>query len=166
MEHILVVAVLAGLATSFIFIVRAIFWPRRAASAKIAAASFAVALASALTLGFWVAPKATETVRSAVARPVGKPEKAQPVARCGGSPGAASSFAKRVVRESLKAPDSAKFSSVQGHRDKGCAFVVAGRVSAQNSFGAHLAHNFSVRIIFDPEDPIRWTFDGLSVTPL
>ena len=81
-----------------------------------------------------------------------------------GSPYAASSFAQRTVREALKAPSSAKFADVAAYPDGACRYLVAGRVEAQNSFGAMLAHNFSVLIEFDPEDNINWSATDLLLT--
>lgn len=82
-----------------------------------------------------------------------------------GSPYAASMFAQRAVEESLKSPSSAQFSNVQAHPDGECRYLVAGRVEAQNGFGAMIANNFSALIEFDPADNINWTASDVLVTP-
>lgn len=61
---------------------------------------------------------------------------------------AASSFAKAAVTKVLKAPKTAEFANVQAHPDGECLYIVAGRVSAQNSFGAMIENNFSVMVKF------------------
>jgi hypothetical protein len=66
-----------------------------------------------------------------------------------GSEFAASSFAKTAVTESLKAPSTAEFTNVQAHADGECTYLVAGRVSAQNSFGAQIQNVFSVSVEFE-----------------
>ncbi len=66
-----------------------------------------------------------------------------------GSELAASSFAKSAVTQALKAPSSAEFTNVQAHADGECNYLVAGRVSAQNSFGAQIQNVFSVSVQFE-----------------
>lgn len=81
-----------------------------------------------------------------------------------GSPYAASAFAERAVKEGLKSPSTAKFSNVAAHPDGECQYLVAGRVEAQNGFGAVIVNKFSVMIEFDPADNVNWTAKGLLIT--
>lgn len=55
---------------------------------------------------------------------------------------AASSFAKSAITEVLKAPTTADFANVQAYLDGECTYLVVGRVSAQNSFGAQIQNKF------------------------
>lgn len=65
-----------------------------------------------------------------------------------GSEFAATSFVRSAVTEALSSPDSASFTNVQAHPDGECTFIVAGRVSAQNGFGAEVQNTFSAMIEF------------------
>lgn len=74
-------------------------------------------------------------------------------------------MARKYVRKSLLSPSSAKFNSVPVRSEKleGCAFSFAGSFEASNAFGVMIAHNFFVKIIYDPasdsytgEDLLIW----------
>lgn len=84
---------------------------------------------------------------------------------CAASPLAAGTFAREAVRGALKAPDTASFSNVAANPDGECRYMVAGQVSAQNGFGAAVAHSFSVPIIFDPAAARGWTHEAVVLSP-
>ena len=65
-----------------------------------------------------------------------------------GSKLAASSFAKSAVLDTLKSPSSADFSNMQAHADGECAYMVAGRVTAENGFGGDVKNTFSAVVDF------------------
>lgn len=73
-------------------------------------------------------------------------------------------MAKEFVTKRLKAPSSADFprrlqSAVYG---KGCTFVVAGVVDAQNSFGAMIRGAYTGTLEYDPETD-SWTAKDLVI---
>jgi len=60
------------------------------------------------------------------------------------SPTLAEARARTQVRNELKAPDTAKFGDRTVTQYADCKFKINGMVTAQNSFGAMIATNYSV----------------------
>jgi len=81
-----------------------------------------------------------------------------------GSKFAAASFAKSFVLDQLLSPDGASFSNVQAHPDGDCTYLVAGRVSAQNAFGAKVQNTFSAMVEFSKASDDFTVYDVL-ITP-
>jgi len=57
--------------------------------------------------------------------------------------------AKNAVRDQLKAPSTAKFSSVWASKNNDGTWVVKGYVDAQNSFGATIRSSFKVMLKYN-----------------
>jgi hypothetical protein len=81
-----------------------------------------------------------------------------------GSELAAASFAKSSVMDQLSSPDGASFSNVQAHPDGDCTYLVAGKVSAQNAFGAKVQNTFSAMVAFSKASDDFTVYDVL-ITP-
>jgi hypothetical protein len=81
-----------------------------------------------------------------------------------GSEFAAASFAKSSVMDQLSSLDGATFSNVQAHPDGDCIYLVAGKVSAQNAFGAKVQNTFSAMVEFSKASNDFTVYDVL-ITP-
>lgn len=60
-------------------------------------------------------------------------------------------IAEMYVKETLRAPSTAKFTDLLAASDGPCRYRVHGRVDSQNGFGAMVRTNFTFRMRFDPE---------------
>lgn len=74
-------------------------------------------------------------------------------------------FAEDFVKEKLKSPSSAKFSSTSEKDIKEIednVWEVSGSVEAENSFGANIKNNFIVEMEYDP-DHESWMLNNISI---
>ena len=71
--------------------------------------------------------------------------------------------AKSVVKDNLKSPSTAKFCSTNDAAitRSGNTWTISGWVDAQNSFGATLRNNFTVKITFTSSN--RYTINSCSI---
>lgn len=59
----------------------------------------------------------------------------------------AKNYAKAAVKEALKSPSTASFSSLEYYREEDGSIAVDGKVTSQNSFGAELTQPFRVLMV-------------------